>query len=117
MVTGQDKENALAAWLDDQRMAHALGQLDASQVADLQSTPGALGTPPGAHCVNVLRRLVKEFTGILDVFGGKAPAWEDMAAAARDHILSDSVIRGRTTWLQDGNGYFTSFHTYLMSRR
>ena len=102
----RDKEDLLAAWLDDQRMAAALGQLSRHQVASLGALPGALdSTTPSPQSVRVVKGLVKAFTG-LDVLESPGVTWAQMAAAARDHILDAN----RPLWNPVGSeGYFVSF--------
>ena len=102
----RDKEDLLAAWLDDQRMAAALGQLSRSQLASLGALPGALdSTTPSPESVRVVKGLVKAFTG-LDVLDSPGVTWAQMAAAARDHILDAN----RPLWNPVGSeGYFVSF--------
>lgn len=105
----RDKEDLLAAWLDDQRMAAALGQLSPDQLAGLGALPGALdlSAPPSQDSVRVVKALVKSFVG-LNVLDAPDVTWAQMAAAARDHILDAN----RPLWNSGcscGEGFFVSY--------
>jgi len=95
----------LVCWVEDQRMAHALGELDDRWVARVHAVfpeRDLLAEPPGSSTVRVFKELVRETTGRPSVLA-EQPTWQQMAEEARA-----TVTPGAQKWLNsDGEGYFT----------
>jgi hypothetical protein len=86
-TVSQPTEHQLAAWLEDQRMAFALGELPADKVAQLRVAHGndVMEQPPGAWAVWFVTSWVREFgqpSGLPE-----EPTWAQMAAEARTKII------------------------------
>lgn len=84
------QEHVLACWLDDQRMALALGELPPDQAARLHEiTPlqHIMAAPPGPGSVRLFKALVRHMSGRPSELPSQ-PTWAQMAAEARAKIIN-----------------------------
>ena len=113
-------EHQLAAWLDDQRMGFALGELSAEKVDALRSLNSdfdlgvrdVMTMPPSDWTVGFVKALVREFTGRSSLLPAR-PTWAQLAAEARTKIVNrDGHINPPGRWLDDDSeGYFIKWTT------
>lgn len=99
-----------ACWLDDQRMAFALGELSPERAEEVRAAardPDVLVAPTTTWAREFVRALVAELTG-LDAALPEDAAWSRLATEARAHVLAHpGHIQPPGKWLDEaGQGYF-----------
>ena len=95
----------MEAWLDDQRMAHALGQPPAEG-----TPPDELAKPPTRWVRQFVRALAAELTGH-DSPLPEDCTWDMLAAEARTKIVNQpGHLQPAGAWLDArGMGYFSKW--------